>query len=236
MKKYEHIYKLLEADILKGVYAIGDYLPSETELAAQHAVSRDTVRKALTLLAENGLIKKRQGSGSQIIKHEPINFPVSALTSYQELVESLAINSQTNLIAIDKLIVDEKLSLLTGFKVNSLVWRLIRQRIVDDVASILDIDYLSKTLVPQISRAAAEYSIYHYLENQLHLDIAYTKKEITIDQINERDKLLLDIGSEHHVVSVKSKGYLRDGRQFQFTDSRHKLDKFRFVDFAQRKR
>ncbi|AND80116.1 MULTISPECIES: trehalose operon repressor [Streptococcus] len=236
MKKYEQIYQQLEADILKGSYAIGDYLPSEAELAAAHSVSRDTIRKALALLAENGLIKKKHGSGSQIIKHEPINFPVSALTSYQELVERLAINSRTNLIAIDKLIVDEKLALLTGFKRNSLVWRLIRQRIVDDVASILDIDYLSKTIVPEISRTAAAYSIYHYLEKQLLLDIAYTKKEITIDQITDRDKLLLDIGSEHHVVSVKSKGYLRDGRQFQFTDSRHKLDKFRFVDYAQRKR
>ncbi|MEX2784490.1 trehalose operon repressor [Streptococcus sp. H49] len=236
MKKYEQIYQQLEADILKGSYAIGDYLPSEAELAVAHSASRDTIRKALALLAENGLIKKRHGSGSQIIKHEPINFPVSALTSYQELVERLAINSRTNLIAIDKLIVDEKLALLTGFKRNSLVWRLIRQRIVDDVASILDIDYLSKTIVPEISQTAAAYSIYHYLEKQLLLDIAYTKKEITIDQITDRDKLLLDIGSEHHVVSVKSKGYLRDGRQFQFTDSRHKLDKFRFVDYAQRKR
>ncbi|MDG9307145.1 trehalose operon repressor, partial [Streptococcus pneumoniae] len=30
--------------------------------------------------------------------------------------------------------------------------------------------------------------------------------------------------------------YLQDGRQFQFTESRHKLEKFRFVDFAKRKK
>ncbi|EQC68210.1 Trehalose operon transcriptional repressor [Streptococcus sp. HSISB1] len=86
-----------------------------------------------------------------------------------------------------------------------------------------------------MTREIAEKSIYDYLENQLHLSIAYAQKEITIDQLNDRDKLLLDIGAEHHVVSIKSKVYLANNQQFQFTESRHKLEKFRFVDFATRK-
>ena len=198
-------------------------------------MSRDTIRKALSLLAEAGLIQKIHGSGSQVIKHEQIDFPVSQLTSYKELVDAHHINSKTNVIAIDKLIVDEKLAALTGFKKNNLVWRIIRQRVVDGTASVLDIDYLDKKIVPNMTREIAEQSIYDYLENQLHLIIAYAQKEITIDQITNRDKLLLDIGAEHHVVSVKSKVYLANKHQFQFTESRHKLEKFRFVDFATRK-
>ena len=134
-----------------------------------------------------------------------------------------------------KLIVDEKLAALTGFKKNNLVWRIIRQRVVDGTASVLDIDYLDKKIVPNMTREIAEQSIYDYLENQLHLIIAFAQKEITIDQLTDRDKLLLDIGAEHHVVSVKSKVYLANKHQFQFTESRHKLEKFRFVDFATRK-
>lgn len=198
-------------------------------------MSRDTIRKALSLLAEAGLIQKIHGSGSQVIKHEQIDFPVSQLTSYKELVDAHHINSKTNVIAIDKLIVDEKLAALTGFKKNNLVWRIIRQRVVDGTASVLDIDYLDKKIVPNMTREIAEQSIYDYLENQLHLIIAYAQKEITIDQLTDRDKLLLDIGAEHHVVSVKSRVYLTNKHQFQFTESRHKLEKFRFVDFATRK-
>ncbi|KFN88525.1 GntR family transcriptional regulator [Streptococcus equinus JB1] len=235
MKKYEHIYHILEKDITSGVYSAGDYLPTENELCTQYHVSRDTVRKALSLLAEARLIKKIHGSGSQVIKHEQIDFPVSQLTSYKELVDAHHINSKTNVIAIDKLIVDEKLAALTGFKKNNLVWRIIRQRVVDGTASVLDIDYLDKKIVPNMTREIAEQSIYDYLENQLHLIIAYAQKEITIDQLTDRDKLLLDIGAEHHVVSVKSKVYLANKHQFQFTESRHKLEKFRFVDFATRK-
>ena len=131
---------------------------------------------------------------------------------------------------------DEKLANLTGFKITSLVWRIIRQRVVEGTASVLDIDYLSKAFVPHISREIAEQSIYKYLEEELHLNIAFAQKEITIDQLTEQDKILLDIGSEHHVVSIKSKVYLANNQQFQFTESRHKLEKFRFVDFARRKK
>ena len=235
MKKYEHIFKVLEQNILDGNYVTGDYLPTELELTQSYGVSRDTIRKALSLLTRGGLIKKIHGSGSQVIKQEHINFPVSELTSYQELVKQQGLNSKTNVISIDKLIVDDKLASLTGFNTNSLVWRIIRQRVVDGTTSVLDIDYLNKSFVPDMTRKIAEKSIYSYLEDKLGLNIAYAQKEITIDQLTDRDKLLLDIGSEHHVVSVKSKVYLDNKQQFQFTESRHKLEKFCFVDFARRK-
>ncbi|EJN94631.1 trehalose operon repressor [Streptococcus ratti] len=236
MKKYEVIFQELQKAIADGKYQIGDYLPTETQLCQNYACSRDTVRKALQQLVKAGLIKTQQGRGSQVIKHEQIDFPVSQLTSYQELVQQLHMNSETNVIAIDKLIVDSKLAKLTGFAPRSLLWRITRQRVVDGVASVLDTDYLDKSLVPDMTREIAEYSIYDYLENKLKLDIAYAKKEITIDQITEKDKILLDIDSENHVVSVKSKVYLSDERQLQFTESRHKLEKFKFVDFARRQK
>lgn len=62
------------------------------------------------------------------------------------------------------------------------------------------------------------------------------KKEILISPIDNLDKILLDLGKDQHVVTVRSQVYLADGRQFQFTESRHKLDKFHFVDYAERRK
>ncbi|AGU76600.1 trehalose operon repressor [Streptococcus intermedius] len=236
MKKYEQIFKLLKQDILNETYQIDDYLPSEHELVQTYKVSRDTVRKSLDLLQKAELIQKIRGQGSKVIKQAQIDFPVSNLTSYQELVQQHGINSKTNLIQLEKITVDKKLSNLTGFPEYRLVWRIVRQRVVDEVASVLDIDYLDKTLVPSLTREIAEQSIYAYLEEELGLRIAYAQKEITIDPATNRDQILMDIGTDQHVVSVKSKVYLADGQQFQFTDSRHKLEKFRFIDFAKRQK
>ena len=204
MKKYEQIFKLLEQDILNEKYQINNYLPSEYELVQTYKVSRDTIRKSLDLLQKAGLIQKMRGQGSKVIQQEQIDFPVSNLTSYQELVRQHGMNSKTNVIQLEKITVDKKLSSLTGFPEYRLVWRIIRQRVVDGVASVLDIDYLDKSFVPSISREIAEHSIYAYLEDELGLHISYAQKEITIDPATNRDKILMNIGNDHHVVSVKS--------------------------------
>lgn len=137
MKKYQIIYKDLEKAIHEQKYQVGDFLPTEQELVQSYQVSRDTIRKALTLLVEEGLVKKIHGSGSQVINQEQINFPVSDLTSYQELIEQQGLNSQTNVISLDKIIVDSKLSERTGFSNSRQVWRVVRQRVVDIVVAMV---------------------------------------------------------------------------------------------------
>ena len=234
MKKYQIIYKDLEIAIHDQKYQVGDFLPTEQELGQSYQVSRDTIRKALTLLVEEGLVKKIHGSGSQVINQEQINFPVSDLTSYQELMEQQGIDSQTNVISLDKIIVDSKLSEKTGFSSSQQVWRVIRQRVVEGCASVVDIDYLDAKLIPQLNRDIAKHSIYDYLENHLNLSISHAFKEITIDNATEQDKILIDLGKDLHVVCIRSKVYLSNGKQFQFTESRHKLEKFKFVDYAKR--
>lgn len=62
--KYIHLANILREFIFQntgqGIYK----LPSEHELCVQYHVSRQTVRAALHLLTEEGLIEKRRGSGS----------------------------------------------------------------------------------------------------------------------------------------------------------------------------
>lgn len=56
----------LREDILGGVYSTGSRLPGEAELAARHQVSRNTLRQALLLLEEEGLIARAQGRGTYV--------------------------------------------------------------------------------------------------------------------------------------------------------------------------
>ncbi len=234
MKKYQEIFNDLQEKILNGSYLAGVLLPTEKELQDQYKVSRDTVRKALRLLTEKGLIQKVQGRGSQVLKQELLNFPVSGLTSYKELVDSLGLNSQTRVISLDLMTVDEQTALQTGFPEGSQVWKVLRTRSIDGVVSVLDLDYLAKDCVPNLTQEIAQTSIYAHLEEELGLDISYAQKEITIQASTERERLLMD-NQDDYLVLIRSRVYLGDTRQFQYTESRHKIDKFQFVDFARRK-
>ncbi len=69
--RYRQIYYMLRERINSGHYAIGSNLPTEVELCAEFGVSRYTVREALRRLVEQGMLARRQGSGSAVIATEP---------------------------------------------------------------------------------------------------------------------------------------------------------------------
>jgi GntR family transcriptional regulator len=69
--RYRQIQATLGERISGGVYPIGSNLPTEVELCAEFGVSRYTVREALRRLVEQGLLARRQGSGSEVVSAEP---------------------------------------------------------------------------------------------------------------------------------------------------------------------
>ncbi|SHM75744.1 GntR family transcriptional regulator [Gracilibacillus kekensis] len=69
---YEVLYENIKNDINLGVYKEGDRVPSEKELSQQFEVSRITTKKALELLATEGLIIRQPGRGS-FVKHTSTN-------------------------------------------------------------------------------------------------------------------------------------------------------------------
>ncbi len=76
--KYQEIADRLRAQINSGALAPGQRLPSEPDLAAEYDASRNTVRLAIALLTNQGLVVSRQGLGTFV--HEPAR-PFTALLS-----------------------------------------------------------------------------------------------------------------------------------------------------------
>ena len=56
----------LRLRITRGMWAVGERLPTEPELSAELGISRNTVREAMRVLAFSGLIEVRQGDGSYL--------------------------------------------------------------------------------------------------------------------------------------------------------------------------
>lgn len=62
--RYVDLRRTIESSILSGALEPGDRIPSEAELVKQYGLSRMTVNKALSALADAGLIVRRRGAGS----------------------------------------------------------------------------------------------------------------------------------------------------------------------------
>lgn len=68
-RSYDSLLCAVEADIFEGRCRPGDRLPSERQLREQYGVSRSTVREALRILEQRGLVEIRQGAaGGAFVK------------------------------------------------------------------------------------------------------------------------------------------------------------------------
>jgi GntR family transcriptional repressor for pyruvate dehydrogenase complex len=66
IRRYERVAMLIRQRIVEGDYRVGERLPTERQLAEEHAVSRNVLREAIRFLAREGLVEVRQGSGTYV--------------------------------------------------------------------------------------------------------------------------------------------------------------------------
>jgi DNA-binding GntR family transcriptional regulator len=77
---YQRIASTIRSRIVSGEWPSGFRVPSHRELAAQYGVARGTVQAALRLLATDGLIVSRQGSGSFVAAQPVVGRAASSPT------------------------------------------------------------------------------------------------------------------------------------------------------------
>lgn len=86
--RYRQLTDVLRKEIESGRYPIGSLLPPEVELCEAYGVSRHTIRDAIRLLREAGLVERRRGLGTTVLAAAPpVSFvqplgSVSALLQY----------------------------------------------------------------------------------------------------------------------------------------------------------
>src|ERR1700738_1459033 len=109
--RYRDIAAELQTQIRLGTYPVGELLPTETELMARCSASRQTVREALRIIIEQGLIVRRAGLGSVVIATEP---PVLFTHSVKSLTEWLRYSNETyrQVVRSSEIVADRKLAAL----------------------------------------------------------------------------------------------------------------------------
>ncbi|CAH2212498.1 trehalose operon repressor [Tepidibacter aestuarii] len=234
ISKYLIIYDEIKEKVESGDMKPNTKLSSESELMKKYSVSRDTIRKSLNLLEQNGYIQKIKGKGSFVLDINKFDFPISGLTSFKELSNKMGVKSNTILEELELVKPDEFLMNQLNVSKNSDIWKVIRVREIKEQKIILDKDFFNKKHVPSLTEDICKDSVYEYIEGELGLKIGFAKKEITVQKATEEDKKYLDLEEYDMIVVVKNYTYLDDMSLFQYTESRHRPDKFRFVDFARR--
>ncbi len=236
--KFEDIYRDLKYKIREGEYLYSELLPSENMLIGVYDCSRNTIRRAVAGLVEDGYVQAVHGKGVQVIYQpsEKTNFTVGGIESFKETAARNRMIYSTKVIVCETITVDASLSRESSFPVGSEVLHICRVRCVDDKPLILDVNYFLKSAVPGLTKEIAEKSIYTYLEQELKMQIVTSKRKITVEKATPQDRELIFMDSYNCLAVVTSNTFNSDGVMFEYTQSRHQPEYFSFHDTATRKK
>jgi GntR family transcriptional regulator len=137
-------FQRLQADLaaLIARTPAGQRLPSEPELAKQLGVSRATLREAMRSFETQGLIRRRQGSGTFVVgKMQVLDSGLEMLESLETLAKRLGLEVSVSDLNIEPLVADEEHAKLLDVAVGEALTRVRRVIRTDNrpVAYLVDV-------------------------------------------------------------------------------------------------
>src|SRR3569833_1134942 len=221
---YQQLQRALRQAIETRILSPDDALPPERDLATEFSVSRITVRKAIDGLVNEGMLVRRQGSGTFVCSRVEKNF--SKLTSFSEDMRARGRNPRSIWLRRSAGTVTPEESLTLRSSPGTPVYRFHRIRFADDAPMAIEYATVLASCLPSLD--AVESSLYEALERagnrpvralQRLRAVLFTTEQAELLQAKERDAGLL----------VERLGFLKDGCAAEFTQSFYRGDIYDFV-------
>ena len=208
---YQQLQRALRQAIETRVLGPDDALPPERELAEDFSVSRITVRKAIEGLVGEGLLVRRQGSGTFVLARVEKNF--SKLTSFSEDMRARGRNPRSVWLRKAAGTVTPEEALTLRASPGTPVYRFHRIRFADDAP--MSLESVESSLYASLERAGNR----PVRALQRLRAVLFTAEQAELLAAKERDAGLL----------VERLGFLQDGRAAEFTQSFYRGDIYDFV-------
>lgn len=231
---YRQIADTLRERVQRGELKPGDALPTESALQEEFAVSRVTVRQALKQLTQEAIIESIQGSGSYV-KAERVNYDIYQLTSFYEKLADRNVETHSDVRVFEAIDacqeMAEKLQIVMGDK----IWHVKRVRFIQQKPVTLEETWMPLALFPDLTWQVMENSKYHFIEAVKKRVIDRSEQEIVPVMPSEEAVKLLGLDPNQPILEKISRGYLDDGKVFEYSRNAFKSDDYKFTLVAKRR-
>jgi len=219
---YVRLADQLREGILSGQWHPGDTLPSEPELCALHGVSRGTVVKAIDLLIQDGLVQRKQGSGTFVSKPSLHRQP-GFLLSFSEAIR------QQERVPTQRLLELTRLSAAQAreYGCTTPMVRLLRLRLVDGVPCAIHDCVLPHNVaqrLPEFSEPdlatlkAEDFSMYAAYA-RAGLEVDHAEEILRARNATEKEAHLLGIAPNTALMTITRKSFDVRGDLLEIVES-----------------
>lgn len=232
MSLYQQVAKKLRQRIEAGNYQPGEALPRQAELALEFNTSRITIQKALDILFNDNLIIRKQGSGTYVSPtySSALDIISSQYGGTTQLFAGKATVSTQVLHFEIRLPTDEESQKL-HIESTIPVYDIYRLRKLDNNPYELTKSIMPLSVISNLTKEVAERSIFAFIQHDLGLEIGNAVRRISADKTKNDDIQYLDCETHDPILQVSQTVSLKDGRIFEYAQTRHRYDKGSIVVF-----
>lgn len=166
--------EMLIREINAGRLADGQRLPPERDMATQMGTSVGTLRKALSVLAEKGLLDRRQGSGNYVRARDDVQ-SIYAMFRIEKHGGGGVLSARVLDVSLQ-----DKPTDLPQFGTSAQAHRIRRLRLLEDVPAVLEDIWLDASHAQDLAKDQLAHSLYLFYRETLGLWIARAEDRLTL--------------------------------------------------------
>ncbi len=220
---YRNIMKDLKNRIKKNEFD-SKRLPDERSLSESYGVSRSSVKRALNVLANQGIIFKKRGSGTfinplyqknrSIFQYEGSNLGVTDSFKSDGMVPKI------KLLDFNVVPASEELQTELFLDPGEFVYEVKRLRTFNDKPFMIESGYIPIRVAPDLNQEKVEGSIFNYFEETTGKAVTKSFMTITAQPSTSEDQALLNLKSVEPVGVMEGIFFLDDGTPFEVSNMR----------------
>ena len=207
---YIKIHDQIKKDIDDAVWEIGERLPSERDLAETFKVSRMTLRQAITLLVDEGVLERRVGSGT-FVASTRVQEKMRGTTSFTEIMKAQGKTPSSQLISYRRTLPSEQEVEKLGIHKTENVIRMERVRYADDLPVVYEVASIPEKFIKNFKKEEVTSHFFQTLQEHGYKIANY-----------------LDIPRGHAILGLTQISYFDDGTAFEYVKSQYVGDRFEF--------
>lgn len=207
---YKSIADRLRIQLNTADYPIGSPLPSESNLANEFGVSRMTLRKAIDLLVSWGLVVRRHGSGTYVVKKD-VHQETMNLTGLVEVMREQGKEVVSEVLEFNVMPAPPAIASQLRIKIDERIYFSRRVRYVDGKSLMVEDSYMPLKLFRNLSVAHLEGSKFSYIEDECHIIVCGNYESLTPVLADRQMAKLLNINELTPILRITSLSYSDSG-------------------------
>lgn len=222
---YFQVAEQFERAILSGAIAPGEKIDNEISLANSLGLSRPTMRQAIQVLVDKGMLVRKRGVGTQVV-HGKISRSVE-LTSLFDDLSAAGQKPRSDVLTLEQIPATEAVALELQLAVGDLVWSLERLRFIGDEPLALMHNFLPADVIDLNDIDLAKTGLYASLR-QSGILMRVARQRIGARRADARDARLLHEKRGAPLLTMARTTYDNSGRAVEYGQHAYRADLYTF--------